>query len=162
MLSDLRILQVLDLESLRRSPGTGVFVYALGEVDVNAFVKFVAGQRTLPERALLVRVVTTPDAHVRVDRQATSEALGHGVFLATLRFGYDDLPDVPLALASGTDPLVQAAPVTYYVSEERIAPEAMRAMAAWQRWLFSVLARRSESPANHFRIPAARVSRLVT
>ncbi len=153
---DLRILQVLDLESLRRSAGTGVFVYALGEIDTNAFIRFIAGQRTLPEQALLVRVVTTAEAHVPVERQASSEALGHGVYLTTIRFGYDDAPDVPLALAFSTAPVVNAPSIAYYVSEERIPPQALDGMSAWQKWLFSLMVRRSESPARHFRIPAGR------
>lgn len=160
MPSDLRILQVLDLKNLRRSPGTGVFVYALGEIDTNAFIKFITEQRTLPEQALLVRVVTTSDAHVPVERQASSEALGHGVFLTTIRFGYDDPPDVPLALAFSADPLVNAPSITYYVSEERIPPQALSGMAVWQKWLFSLMVRRSESPASYYRIPAGRASRL--
>ena len=159
MLSDPRILQVLDLENLRRSPGTGVFVYALGEIDTNAFIRFVTAQRALPEQALLVRVVTTADAHVPVERQASSEALGQGVFLTTVRFGYDDAPDVPLALAFSADPLVNSPAITYYVSEERIPPQALGGMSAWQKWLFSLMMRRSESPARYYRIPAGRASR---
>ena len=160
MLSDLRILQVLDLKNLRRSPGTGVFVYALGEIDTNAFIKFITEQRTLPEQALLVRVVTTSDAHVPIERQSSSQALGHGVFLTTIRFGYDDPPDVPLALAFSADPFVNAPAITYYVSEERIPPQALGGMSAWQKWLFSLMVRRSESSASYYRIPAGRASRL--
>jgi KUP system potassium uptake protein len=158
--SDLRILQSLDLENLRRTPGTGVFVYALGEIDTNAFIRFITEQRTLPEQALLVRVVTTADAHVPIERQASSDSLGHGVYLTTIRFGYDDPPDVPLALAFSAEPLVNAPAITYYVSAERIPPRALDAMSPWQRWLFSLMVRRSESPANYYRIPARRTSRI--
>ena len=99
--TDLRTLQDIDLDRLPRTPGTGVFLYPLGELDIGAFVRFIARHRALPEKVLLVRIVTSHDAHVPPERQAQSSPLGRGLFLTTIRFGLSDRPDVPAALAAG-------------------------------------------------------------
>jgi K+ transporter len=158
--TDLRTLQDIDLDRLPRTPGTGIFLYPLGELDIGAFVRFIARHRALPERVLLVRVATSLDAHVPADRQAQSSALGRGLFLTTIRFGTCDRPDVPAALAAGGWTTADVASATWFVDDERLGPETLRALSAWQRWLFSLMLRTGEPAARWFGLPAAGVSRL--
>jgi KUP system potassium uptake protein len=157
--TDLRTLQDIDLDRLPRTPGTGVFLYPLGEVDLGAFVRFIARQRALPERVLLVRVVTSHDAHVPPERQAQSSPLGRGLFLTTIRFGLADRPDVPAALAASGETLAEEPPVTWFVGDERLGPETLRALSAWQRWLFSLMLRGGAPAARWYGLPEGRTSK---
>ena len=160
MSADLQTIQALDLRRLPRTPGTAAFVYALGEIDMSAFVRQVTAQRTLPERVLLVRIVTVPGAHVAPESQAAASSLGHGIHLVTVRFGADDAPDVPLAFSRSAIPVLDASStITWNVDGERIGHEELRTLATWQRWVFSLMARRGESAARRYRIPSARSAR---
>jgi len=156
---DPRIAQALRLPDLKRTAGTAVFVFPLGEIDAASFASYVRRHRALPGQVLLVRIVTGLDPHVPVERQASSEPVGDGLYLTTIKFGYDDDPDVPRALSSCVEPFLGTQAITYVVDEERLEPEALRALSTWQKWLFSLLLRRSQAASRYYRIhsgPAAR------
>ena len=80
----------------------------------------------------------------------------------TLRFGYQDDPDVPRARgqARRADQLeVDFNPyhATYYLSQMNIVPTDNGGMAPWRKSLFMAMARNAASPVGYFNLPPERV-----
>ena len=76
----------------------------------------------------------------------------------TLRFGFQDEPDVPLALRLAAERcLIEGAPdfdqATYFLSQTTIVPADAPGMAAWRKKLFVTMARNAADPAKYFRLP---------
>ena len=68
---------------------------------------------------------------------------------------------MPRALAQGSHPVPLCLNVRFYVSPDRTSSTALDRMPAWQRWLFTRLARHSESVGSYFRIPSDCIAQLV-
>jgi KUP system potassium uptake protein len=109
---------------------------------------------------VLLTVVTGEEPHIPDGERATVQRLTPGFFRVTLRYGYLDQPDVPLALA-GLDPdkglTVDAENVTYFVGRETLIATDRPGMAIWRERLFGRMARNAERATMFFNIPVDRV-----
>jgi KUP system potassium uptake protein len=121
--------------------------------------------RALPEEVVIVTVETTNVPHVHPDERLVWDHLGYahdGFSHITLRFGYQDDPDVPRALghARKAEQLeIDFNPyhATYYLSQMNIVPTARAGMAPWRKSLFMAMARNAASPVAYFNLPPERV-----
>jgi KUP system potassium uptake protein len=119
----------------------------------------------IPEEVVIVTVETTDEPHVRPEQRLVWDHLGYthdGYSHITLRFGYQDEPDVPRALgqARRADQLeVDFNPyhATYYLSQMNIVPTDNGGMAPWRKSLFMAMARNAASPVGYFNLPPERV-----
>jgi KUP system potassium uptake protein len=80
----------------------------------------------------------------------------------TLRFGYQDDPNVPKALGRARrDGLLEVDfnpyHATYFLSHMTIVPDRGKGMPWWRKALFVTMARNAASPADYFGLPAERV-----
>ena len=82
----------------------------------------------------------------------------------TLRFGFMETPDVPLALqacaARGLE--VPPAATSFFLSRETIVPTAGPGMAPWRERLFATMSRNAGSVVEFFRLPDNAVVELGT
>jgi KUP system potassium uptake protein len=121
--------------------------------------------RAIPEEVVIVTVETTNEPHVHPEQRLVWDHLGYahdGFSHITLRFGYQDDPDVPRALghARRADQLeVDFNPyhATYYLSQMNIVPTNNGGMAPWRKSLFMAMARNAASPVGYFNLPPERV-----
>ena len=77
----------------------------------------------------------------------------------SLRFGFLDEPDVPVALRYAADRKVidgDVAHATYFLSDTTIAPTDDPRMARWRKKVFVGLARNAANSAAYFRLPSDR------
>src|SRR5690606_15997985 len=97
-------------------------------------------------------------------RRMKIEPIGDGFHRVTVRFGFMETPDVPLALMSSCDQVdsIHFDPMetTYFVSRETIVANRHRGMPVWRDKLFALM-HRNAAPANQFfRIPGNRLVEL--
>ena len=119
----------------------------------------------IPEEVVIVTVETTNEPHVRPEDRIVWDDLGYahdGYSHMTLRFGYQDDPDVPRALGAArrADQMeVDFNPyhATYFLSQMSLVPTDEDGMARWRKALFMAMARNAASPANYFNLPPERV-----
>ncbi len=110
-------------------------------------------------------VETTNEPYVRPEDRVVWDDLGYahdGYSHMTLRFGYQDDPDVPRALGAArrADQMeVDFNPyhATYFLSQMSLVPTEENGMARWRKALFMAMARNAASPANYFNLPPERV-----
>ena len=79
-----------------------------------------------------------------------------------LRFGFQDDPDVPAALASivAIGFGFQLGDASFFLARETIIPSPADGMVAWREHLFALMHRNATSAAQYFRLPARDVIEL--
>ena len=97
------------------------------------------------------------------EKRLKIEAIGDDFYRVLVRFGFMEVPDVPLALmrscdAGGTyfDPM----DTTYFASRETVVASRHRGMPIWRDRLFAFMHRNAAPATGFFRIPGNRLVEL--
>jgi KUP system potassium uptake protein len=147
-----------------RVPGTAVFLTANINAVPNALLHNLKHNKVLHERNVLLTVETLESPVAEYGERTEITALGHEFFRLTLRFGFAEDPDIPVALQScaakgiGFDMM----DTTFFVSRESIVATDRAGMPLWRDRLFAFLARNASSATAFFRIPGNRLIELGT
>ncbi len=91
------------------------------------------------------------------------EKIGASFHRATIRYGFMETPDVPLALmrsGDGDGPCFDPMDTTYFASRETIVASPRRGMPIWRDHLFAFLHRNATPATDFFRIPTTRLVEL--
>jgi KUP system potassium uptake protein len=146
-----------------RVPGTAVFLTADKGVVPHALLHNLKHNKVLHERNVFLTVETLSVPIAPKDKRLKIEPIGDDFYRVLVRFGFVEMPDVPLALmrscdAGGTyfDPM----DTTYFASRETIVATPHRNMPAWRDKLFAMMHRNAAPATNFFRIPGNRLVEL--
>ncbi len=157
---------VLELESADRPPvrvpGTAVFLNADATRTPLAMRHNVEHNRVLHEHVVVVSVETAGVPHVpEAERIEVDDLLipDDGIALVKLRYGFQDEPNVPVALreAEAHGLHVDVDEATYFLSRITIAPTGSRGMARWRKRLFTTMSRNAAGRTQYFGLPYDRV-----
>ena len=132
--------------SLARLPGTGVFLSRKGEMPPLTVTRTVEALGALHQRAVLVTVVNEQVPRIRAARRIALEDRGNGVYIAKLRYGFMQSPDIPkaLRLAKFRGESINPAEATYFILHDvAVVPQPV-GLRAWLQRLFTVLERNFE------------------
>jgi KUP system potassium uptake protein len=100
------------------------------------------------------------------DRLRIDSIAGEDFYRVLVRFGFMEVPDVPLALMRSCDAggiHFDPMDTTYFASRETIvagAARRRRGMPMWRDKLFSIMHRNAAPASNFFRIPGNRLVEL--
>jgi KUP system potassium uptake protein len=118
--------------------------------------------KVMHQSVVLLTVTTAPVPHVPSDDHISIDALGHGVSMLRLVYGFMEDPNVPEALraaqSKGLD--VDLDDVTYFLGRETILVTHRRGMAIWREKLFVFMTRNAVRATAFFRLPPERVVEL--
>ena len=146
-------------------PGVAVYLNPSRETTPLALRIGFERLHAIPEEVVVVTVETTTAPTVPTNERVVFDHLGYqhdGFSHITLRFGYQDDPDVPRALgqARRADLLeVDFNPyhATYFLSRMTIVAGPDGGLPKWRKALFVAMARNATSPADYFHLPHERV-----
>jgi KUP system potassium uptake protein len=149
--------------SIRRVPGTAVFLNRGKQTAPLALRANVAHNHVRHEQILIVSVDTEPVPRIPPDEQIVVDDLVYaddGIIHVRIRAGYMLPPDVPAALRR-LDPAVTEGPVSivdasYFLSRVELAPGDAKTMAAWRKRLFIATSHLTADAAEHFGLPLDR------
>jgi KUP system potassium uptake protein len=145
--------------------GTAVFLNASPTSTPWALRANIEHNHTLHQQVLIVSVDVGNTPTVRSSERVTVDDLGYaddGIWHITVRYGFDESPDVPAALApaplSDLERPVDLEGASYFVSRIalRRADRTQRPIPRWQEALFLTLARHSANPVEYFNRPLER------
>ncbi|HEX7815262.1 potassium transporter Kup [Dyella sp.] len=146
-----------------RVPGTAVFLTANLNAVPHALLHNLKHNKVLHERNVLLTVdmLETPvaDAEERIDIQP----LNGEFYCLTLRFGFAEDPNIPLALTqcSREGLPFEMMDTTFFLSRENIVADERRpGMALWRDKLFAFMARNAMPATAFFQIPGNRLIEL--
>jgi KUP system potassium uptake protein len=146
-----------------RVPGVGVFMAPDPESTPLALLHYFKHSKVLPRTVICTSVLVSPVPWVTAAGRAEVDALGHGFWRVTLRFGFMQSPNVPSALRRVCAEQNIAFPendVSYFVGREHFLPTGSGKMARWRKMLFEVLSRNVTTATDAFDIPPNRVVEL--
>lgn len=158
-----------EMHSGRRPTTTlpGAAVYLNPSPDTTPLALRVSQTRlhAIPEEVVIVTVQTTSQPHVPPEDRIVWDDLGYahdGYSHMTLRFGYQDVPDVPRALGAARRAELLEIDfnpyhAVYFLSQMSLVPTDENGMPRWRKSLFMAMARNAASPATYFNLPAERV-----
>ena len=155
------------LDSLFVSPpqrvaGTAVFLTSTPDATPHALLHSLKHYKVLHERNVFLTVDYAELPFVAEASRVACEQLRHDCWRVTVRYGFMDRPDVPLALELCGPAGLQVEPmeVSYFLSREKIVPGT--GGGAWRDRIFATMARNAGSITDFFQIPTNRVVELGT
>ena len=146
-----------------RVPGTAVFLTANQEAVPHALLHNLKHNKVLHERNVLLTAETLETPVAEADERIEVEELGGGFFRLTLRFGFAEDPNIPLALAacSRSGLPFDLMDTTFFLSRENIVADVRRpGMALWRDKLFAFMSRNALPATAFFQIPGNRLIEL--
>jgi KUP system potassium uptake protein len=146
-----------------RVPGTAVFLTAQRDIVPTALLHNLKHNKVLHARNLLLTVESTNVPLVAAADRVVVEPLGHDFHRVVVRYGFMQIPDVPLALMRPAGDLglrLDPMETTYYASRETIVASPHRGMPVWRDRLFGLMHRNAAPATDFFRIPGNRLVEL--
>ena len=145
-----------------RVPGTAVFLSAQPGIVPKALLHNLKHNKVLHERNVVLTVETTANPSVPASARLEIHTIGDDFYRATVRYGFMETPDVPLALmrCERDDLCFDPMDTTYFASRESIVPGPRRGMPIWRDRVFAFLHRNAAPATDFFRIPTTRLVEL--
>jgi KUP system potassium uptake protein len=146
-----------------RIKGTAVFLNPSKQTTPLALRVAQTRLKAIPEEVVILTIDVGDEPTVPDERRAELDHLGDPddeISHLTLRYGYQDNPDVPKGINVARDQgLANFNPyhVTYYLSQMALVPFGDQGMAPWRKDLFMAMNRNAASPVGYFNLPAERV-----
>jgi KUP system potassium uptake protein len=143
-----------------RTPGTAVFLSANPDTTPLALRANVKHNRIVHETVAIVTVRMVDVPHVAPADCVAVDDLGYaddGIFHLTATFGFQDDPDVPvalrLAIERGVEAPIDIADASYFVSRMTVAETRRPGLARWRKRLYAAMARNAADPVQYFSLP---------
>ncbi len=149
--------------SVLRAPGSAVYLAHHPGYTPLAMRATVERLHELSKSVAVVTVYTATVPHVPPERRAVVDHLGDiddGIVQIGLTFGFNDVPNVPLALAylqdSAPELSFEPQAATYFISDSSIALAKHGALGRVRARLFAGLHRLSAPSPDYFKLPVDR------
>ena len=157
-----RFLQDIEMYPPQRVSGTAIFMTSNLQGTPPTLLHNLQHNKVLHERVVLLTVTTSDVPHVSAKDRATVDALGHGFYRLTVRYGFMEEPDVPDALSEAS---VRGFPMdlnetTFFLGIETLLPTRRPGLPLWRERLFVLIARNAMRANAFFKIPPERVVEL--
>jgi KUP system potassium uptake protein len=143
-----------------RLPGSAVFMVRRFIGAPPMLVHHSKHHKVLHEQVVLLTVITEPVPRIPAAERLKVAEMDQGFFRVTVRYGFMQSPNVPVALRECEQYglLIDTNTVTYYVERETLIPTRKHpGMMLWREKLFSFMARNALRATAFFRIPPDQV-----
>jgi KUP system potassium uptake protein len=147
-----------------RVQGTAIFMTPSNDYLPPSLLHNLKHNKVLHQQNILLSVVTSDIPRVEKEDSFSFIDLGSGFKRLTLRYGYMEDPDVPMALKKWEIPDLVFDPMdtTYFASREALIAKKDQGMALWRDKLFLFMSRNATPATQFFSIPGERLVELGT
>ncbi len=145
-----------------RVPGIAVFMTSQADYLPGALLHNLKHNKVLHERVLFVTVTNESIPYVQPDRRREVEELAPGIHRVSLRYGFQESPNIPKELETLREIGIpfEAMQTSYFLGRETVVAAAVPKMSRWRQWLFTIMSRNAVPATEFFRIPSDRVVEL--
>jgi KUP system potassium uptake protein len=144
-----------------RVPGTAIFLTKSSSQKIAPLVIYhVQHMGSLHERVVMLTVEFEEIPRVSDDQRCHAEHIADGIWHATVRFGFVEIPDLRRALANlkHLDPLIDTDNGVYFAARDLIVRKpGHAALSHWRLPLFAFLYRNSVKVVDRFNLPPRNV-----
>jgi len=157
-----QFLQDIEAYPPQRVTGTAVFMTSNLTGTPPTLLHNLQHNKVLHDRVILLTVVTSDIPYVASNKRTEVEALGHGFYRLTLRYGFMEEPDVPDALAQASVHgfKIDLNETTFFLGLETLLATRRPGLPLWRERLFVLIARNAVRANAFFKIPPERVVEL--
>ena len=142
-----------------RVPGTAVFLSRTGTPIPVMLVRHVAQMGALQQMVVTLTLIFEEIPRVAASERATVEPIGDGFWHVTVRFGFFEVPNVMVAMASAKAegcPLNLDEAVFFASRDEVVRGKTQRRLPGWRRMLFGFMYRNAVRSSDRFDLPPDR------
>jgi KUP system potassium uptake protein len=143
-----------------RIPGTAIVLASLGQGIPPVLYRLVKRFRVLHEHVVLTTVIAERVPFVAEDKRVQVERLHEGLSRVLLRYGFMEIPVVPVAVARGLAQLGDATPMdklVYILGRETLVVTEKGRMGRITEPIFALLSRNVRGVSDSFSIPPEQV-----
>ena len=157
-------LDALEVSPPIRVPGTAVFMTAYFEGIPHALLHNLHHNHVLHEQVVLLTVLVEEVPVIDNGDRVEIQHIRPGFERITIRYGFSETQDVPLALRLCEAQGLEFDPMTtsFFLSRETLIPSLGPGMMLWREHLFAAMARNAGSATEFLRLPTNRVIELGT
>ena len=150
------------VKSLKRVPGTAVFLSASAKGVPHALLHNVKHNKVLHERIIILTVHIQGIPHVGEENRVETEAMEDNFYRIILHYGFMEEIDIPAALArtAGCGDVFKAMDTSFFLGRQTLIPSSKPGMAIWREKLFAWMVQNAESAMEFFKLPINRVVEL--
>jgi KUP system potassium uptake protein len=154
-----KFMEMIMSAKLIRIPGTGVFLSNFQREVPPMLLHYVTQTRSLPEKLLLLSVLTTDTPEMHESQRMEITNMGYGVYRVISRYGFMESPNVPeiMSQLKRNIPDIALDEVTYYVGRLSLMLDSKRTTSKWRRSIFIYMLRNSLDGAAYLHIPPSKV-----
>jgi len=146
-------------KSIRRVPGTAVFLSASPEGAPPALLHNLKHNKVLHERIVILTVKVMSRPHVDEADRMEFTRLGPDFYRILLRYGFMQEIDVPAAMAQAREcgAPFKTMETSFFLGRQTLVASDKPGMAVWREKLFAWMMRNAESAMEFFKLPTNRV-----
>jgi KUP system potassium uptake protein len=149
-------------KSVRRVPGTAVFLSASPEGAPPALLHNLKHNKVLHERIVILTVKVMGRPHVDDADRVEFTELGPNFYRIIARYGFMQEVDVPAAMAMARQcgAPFKLMETSFFLGRQTLVASDRPGMAVWREKLFAWMMRNAESAMEFFKLPTNRVVEL--
>lgn len=149
-------------DSIRRVPGTAIFLSSTADGVPPALLHNVKHNKILHERIFILTVVTDRVPQTPEDERIVIADHGSNFYRVRLRHGFMEEVDIPASMQTieQCGAPIKLMSTSYFLSRQTLIPSAKPGMALWREKLFAWMVRNSVTPMEFFKLPTNRVVEL--
>jgi KUP system potassium uptake protein len=146
-----------------RVSGTALFLTSARSGVPTALLHNLKHNKVLHERVIILNVLFLSKPYVVPESRLEIEEIGQDFYRISVRYGFMDEIDIPLALAKCPCGMaLDLMDTTFFFSRENVIPTRGEGMMVWREHLYAMMARNAANPMTFFKIPPNRVVELGT
>jgi len=151
--------RIRQAERIPRVPGTAVFFSRSGSAVPTLLVRHVAQFKAMQETVITLTVTFEETPRIAAPERTKVEHVVDGLWHATVRFGFIEMPNLGPALASASDhgcPVDLDDAVYFAARDEVVRSRTQPRLPGWRRMLFAFMYRNAVRTPDRFDLPADR------
>lgn len=147
-----------------RVPGTAIFLRGESDGVPHAMLHNLSHNKVLHERVVFLTVVMEEVPYVPEVDQVRVEVLGNECYQMNVKYGFKNVPDIPLALELAKDQGLEfeMMETSFFIARQTVVANPVRGMALWREHIFVAMSRHARGAADYYQIPSNRVIELGT
>ncbi|MDD2776840.1 MAG: potassium transporter Kup [Gallionella sp.] len=157
-------LVISGVDDVMRVNGTAIFLTSAREGAPSAMLHNLKHNQVLHERNVLLTVSVEERPYVPDEERITIKDLTKDFYRLSIRYGFMEVPDIPLALqgcaAKGLP--FDMMTTSFFISRAMIVSSPHPGMAQWRERLFLIMSKNAMNAADFFKIPVNRVIEMGT
>lgn len=152
------------VDDVMRVDGTAIFLTSAREGAPSALLHNLKHNQVLHERNVLLTVSVEERPYVPDSERITIKDLTKNFYRLSIRYGFMEVPDIPLALETCAAKGLKFDMMTtsFFISRAMIVSSPHPGMAKWRERLFLILSKNAMNAADFFKIPVNRVIEMGT